>query len=160
MWGAATVPTPILRVRDLTVYFHDPDDLEFKRALDGLSLDIYPGEDFAVIGESGSGKSTFAKAVLGQTPSIPGIIRGQITFANREGEWDLVGDCDHVWRLTESMYAGRAITERTRGAVRRWRAARKEPLADLRGKRIGRTSGVMLLCGYFAYIAYVLAYSG
>jgi len=128
---------PILFVRDLTVYYHDPDDLEFKRALDGLSLDIYPGEDFAVIGESGSGKSTFAKTLLGQTPPTPGIIRGTVKFANREGEWYLVRGCDRVWREVESMFADRMIGERTRGALRRWRAAQQEPLDDLRGKRIG-----------------------
>lgn len=130
------MPAPILRVRDLTVYFHAPDDLEFKRALDGLSLDIYPGEDFAVIGESGSGKSTFAKAILGQTPAIPGIIRGDIKFANREGEWHLVGGCDEVWREEDSTYAGRVIGERRSGALRRWRRELQDPLADLRGKRI------------------------
>ncbi|MEF2071684.1 ABC transporter ATP-binding protein [Consotaella aegiceratis] len=39
------------------------------RALDGLTLDIRRGERLAIIGESGSGKSTFALALAGLLPT-------------------------------------------------------------------------------------------
>lgn len=130
------MPTPILRVRDLTVRYHDRDDLEFIHALEGLSLDIFPGDDFALIGESGSGKSTFAKCILGQIPPKPGIVRGEITFANREGTWHLIRGAERVWRREESMFADEVISERGRGAYREWRNGVQESLADLRGKRI------------------------
>ena len=45
---------PIIRVRDLHYAYN-----EQKMALDGIDLDIYPGEKIAVIGSNGAGKSTF-----------------------------------------------------------------------------------------------------
>ena len=45
---------PIIRIRDLHYAYN-----EQKRALDGIDLDIYPGEKIAVIGSNGAGKSTF-----------------------------------------------------------------------------------------------------
>ncbi len=130
------MPAPILQVRDLAVHFHDPEDLEFIRALDGVSLDIYPGENFALIGESGSGKTTFAKSILGQIPPKPGIIRGSITFTTREGTWDIVRGVEQVWRREESLFARRIVAERRRGACRRWLDSAQERLADILGKRI------------------------
>ena len=34
------------------------------KAVDGVSLDIYPGETLGLVGESGCGKSTFGRAIL------------------------------------------------------------------------------------------------
>ena len=126
----------MIRVRDLSVQFHDPNDLVFIKALDRLSLDIYPGEQFALIGESGSGKSTFAKSILGQIPPTPGVVRGDITFTNREGSWDLTHGCERVWRRLDTIFGDRIVAERKRGAWRQWRAATREQLDDLLGKRI------------------------
>lgn len=44
------------------------------RALDGVSLEIHKGEIVAVVGESGCGKTTLAKAVLGLQPTSTGNI--------------------------------------------------------------------------------------
>lgn len=60
---------PILRVRDLKVYFPVRKGF-FKRtvgyvkAVDGVSFDIYEGETFGLVGESGCGKSTVARSLL------------------------------------------------------------------------------------------------
>ena len=128
--------TPIIQVRDLTVRFHDSNDLAFLRALDRLSLDIRPGEQFALIGESGSGKSTFAKAILGQIPPTPGVVHGQITFTNAEGSWNITRGCDRVWKQVDTMFADHIVAERRPGAWRRWRAGQREQLDDLLGKRM------------------------
>ncbi len=64
---------PILRVRDLSVAFHTSAG-EFD-AVNGISFDLYRGETLAILGESGSGKSVSASAIMGILDSPPGFIR-------------------------------------------------------------------------------------
>ncbi|SFT94325.1 ABC transporter ATP-binding protein [Sedimentitalea nanhaiensis] len=47
-------------------------------AVEGVSFDIYPGETFALVGESGCGKSTIARALTGLVPHTGNIrFKGQ-----------------------------------------------------------------------------------
>jgi peptide/nickel transport system ATP-binding protein len=57
------------------------------RAVDGISLSIEEGEYLGLVGESGCGKSTVAKAILGILPQAGRITGGAIRYAGR----DLVG---------------------------------------------------------------------
>ena len=50
---------PKIRIRDLHKSFGD------KRVLQGLDLDVWPGESVVVIGGSGTGKSVLLKCILG-----------------------------------------------------------------------------------------------
>ena len=50
------------------------------RAVDGVSLAVYPGETLGLVGESGCGKSTLGKTVMG----IHAPTAGEIRFAGRE----------------------------------------------------------------------------
>ena len=59
---------PIVRVRGLHVGFGS------KIVLDGLDLDVYPGEVTGFVGGSGQGKSVLTRAILGLTPKQAGSI--------------------------------------------------------------------------------------
>lgn len=60
---------PILRVESLVTHFPIRNAFGVRigwlRALDGVTLDIAPGEVLGVVGESGCGKSTFGKTLCG-----------------------------------------------------------------------------------------------
>ena len=71
-----------LAVRDVVVHYRDDDGTE-ATAVAGVSLDVGPGEVVALLGPSGSGKSSLLRAVAGLEP----IAAGTITWAGT----DLVG---------------------------------------------------------------------
>ncbi|MGR4881930.1 ABC transporter ATP-binding protein [Streptomyces sp. LARHCF249] len=71
--------TPLLEVRDLHVEFHTRDGVA--KAVNGVSYSVNAGETLAVLGESGSGKSVTAQAVMGILDMPPGKIpSGEILF--------------------------------------------------------------------------------
>ncbi len=54
---------PLLEVRDLHVEFHTRDGVA--KAVNGVNYSVNAGETLAVLGESGSGKSVTAQAIMG-----------------------------------------------------------------------------------------------
>jgi oligopeptide transport system ATP-binding protein len=65
----ATNLQPLISIRDLRVHFPMRKSLFGRRglvvkAVDGVTLDILPGETLGVVGESGCGKSTLGRAIL------------------------------------------------------------------------------------------------
>jgi oligopeptide transport system ATP-binding protein len=77
---------PILRVRGLEKHFPIKGGGLIKRtvgavrAVDGVDLDIYPGEVLGLVGESGCGKSTIGRAILNLQPATAGSVQ----FEGRE----------------------------------------------------------------------------
>jgi len=65
---------PVLTVRDLRVQVATPDGA--KTVLDGLSFDLFAGETLCLAGESGSGKSMTALAIMGLLPRPMARIAG------------------------------------------------------------------------------------
>jgi len=80
---------PVVTIRDLAVSF--ATDAGSVRAVDGVDLEVAPGEVLAVVGESGSGKTVTAKTILGLLPSTA-TARGAVVLTNKDGtaEHDVV----------------------------------------------------------------------
>ncbi|WP_077801789.1 ABC transporter ATP-binding protein [Streptomyces sp. JHA26] len=71
-----TTTPPLLSVEGLHVTFPGRHGAPPARAVDGVDLDIRPGEIVALVGESGCGKTTLARSLLGLVrPSS-----GRVTF--------------------------------------------------------------------------------
>ncbi|MFJ4923261.1 dipeptide ABC transporter ATP-binding protein [Streptomyces sp. NPDC088725] len=73
---------PLLRIDDLYVDIETRD--RTVHALDGISLDLAPGEALGIVGESGSGKTMTALSVLGLLPSGGSISRGRVLFDGQD----------------------------------------------------------------------------
>jgi len=54
---------PLISVRNLKKYF-EVGKKAILKAVDGISFDIYPGETFGLVGESGCGKSTAGRTII------------------------------------------------------------------------------------------------
>jgi len=72
--------TPIVSVRDLRVYYGTVRGSV--RAVDGVSLDIGAGEVVGLVGESGCGKSTFGRGILGLLPE-GAASNGEVIYGGR-----------------------------------------------------------------------------
>ena len=83
---------PLLSVRGLRVGFRTEAGLV--QAVDGIDLDLAPGEVVGVVGESGSGKSVSMLAVMGLIDDPNAIIEGEARFGGR----DLLGLSDRQMR--------------------------------------------------------------
>ena len=72
----------LLSIRGLRTAFDTSDGLV--RAVDGVDLDVLPGESLGVVGKSGSGKSVTFASVLGLVRRPGRIEAGTIRFGGRD----------------------------------------------------------------------------
>ena len=87
---------PVLCVKDVSVAFgfekngNSRDGKQPLQVTDRVSFDIFPGEFFALVGESGCGKSVTAMSILRLLPwPSAKIVNGEILFR------DVLGDVDN-----------------------------------------------------------------
>jgi oligopeptide transport system ATP-binding protein len=74
---------PLLEVEDLHVEFRTRDGVA--KAVNGVSFTVVEGETLAVLGESGSGKSVTAQAIMGILDSPPGFVtQGEVRFRGED----------------------------------------------------------------------------
>ena len=150
----ALTPKPLVRVEDAARWFDvSPPWLERVlmrrpridlRAVDGITFDIGRGETFALVGESGCGKSTVARMLVG----LYGLTRGRILF-----------DGEPLDRMSKP--GGRALRKRLQMIFQdpyaslnpRWRVGRiiAEPLLThttmTPPERVARVSELLLQVG-------------
>ncbi len=112
--------SPVLEIRDVRVVFDVPGGTI--RAVDGVSVSLQKGETLAVVGESGCGKTTLAKAILGLEPIADGeiLVQGKPVTANLAGLAERVGivwqdpyaSLDPRWRIGRSIAEPLVINKR------------------------------------------------
>lgn len=103
----------LVAVEEAVVEFGTPGGVV--RALDGVSIEVRPRETLAVVGESGCGKTTLARAILGLQP----LAKGRIELNGRvvSGTFrEIAKQVGMVWQdpyasLDPKWKVGRSITE-------------------------------------------------
>ena len=74
---------PILKVKGLCTEFKTVDSRV--RAVDGVDLELYPGETLGIVGESGCGKSVTALSIMQLLPKGVGqVVGGEILFDGKD----------------------------------------------------------------------------
>jgi oligopeptide/dipeptide ABC transporter ATP-binding protein len=88
--GHVNQSQPLLSVRDLQVYFMMDEGVV--KAVDGVSFDVFSGQVFGIVGESGCGKSVTMKAVLRIVEPPGKIVHGEILLncATKNGDNQIV----------------------------------------------------------------------
>jgi len=76
--------SPILQVQNLSVYYPNQTNFwgkttSFVKAVNEVSFEVYPGETLGLIGESGCGKTTIGRAIVG----LQEITHGNIIFKDK-----------------------------------------------------------------------------
>ena len=69
----------ILQAQDVKKYFPIRGAMgrvvNHVKAVDGVSLELYRGETYGLVGETGCGKSTLVRTLIALTPATEGSIR-------------------------------------------------------------------------------------
>ncbi len=102
---------PLLEVRDLKVHFpytKGPfwaQKKGFIRAVDGVSFTVQPGETLGIVGESGCGKSTTARAILRLAPVTSGEVLFKGTRIDNAGESQMQAVRRNLQMIFQDPYA-------------------------------------------------------
>lgn len=116
----------LLEIADLKVHFDIKDGKQWfwqpsktLKAVDGVTLRLYEGETLGVVGESGCGKSTFARAIIGLVKATDGKVAwlGKDLLGMKPDEWrEVRSDIQMIFQdplasLNPRMTIGEIIAE-------------------------------------------------
>jgi peptide/nickel transport system ATP-binding protein len=139
---------PLLQVRNLKTWFPTTKNwlgktLDYVKAVDDVSFDVYPGETLGLVGESGCGKTTLGRTILRLVPAHEGevIFEGKnlLTLSNKE----MMDVREHMQIIFQDPYSslnpritiGDAIMEpMTVHGIHSNQKVRKEKVIELLGK--------------------------
>jgi peptide/nickel transport system ATP-binding protein len=102
---------PLLSVRDLKVHFFMDEGVV--KAVDGISFDVFPGQVFGVVGETGCGKSVTMRAVLRIVEPPGRIVSGEILLRRPRAGSD--GGRDDIVQDLARLHSGGTEMRRIRG---------------------------------------------
>jgi ABC-type glutathione transport system ATPase component len=153
--GAAEGPAPVLRVAGVHAYLGGHGGTDGHHVLRGVDFHVGPAEVAGIIGETGSGKTTLARAIAGLVPTDAGTIEldgddltrlghGRRRRAHRRaGHLQLVfqdplRSLDPALRVEELVTEGLAIRGRLSAQERRAEAIRALELVGLDASLLDR----------------------
>jgi ATPase subunit of ABC transporter with duplicated ATPase domains len=108
----------VIELKEITL------DISGRKLIDGLNLDLRPGEKLGVIGANGLGKSSLLKVILGQLPPSQGEVvlgpRVQINYIDQNRTllddkktiWQEIGGGNEYLRLGEETLSLRSYLRR------------------------------------------------
>ena len=115
---------PILQVKNVKTWYPSKKNwwgktLEWVKAVDDVSFDVYPGETLGLVGESGCGKTTLGRTILRLSPATEGSIfykNKDLLQLKNEDLMDLRRDIQIIFQdpyssLNPRMTIGSAILE-------------------------------------------------
>lgn len=103
MTPSSIITSPILQAKDVHVHFSLKRGLFGKttvKAVEGVDLELFENETLAIVGESGCGKTTLARSLMGLIPTTS----GQILHRGRPIEQLLKEDPTELYRTTQMIF--------------------------------------------------------
>lgn len=78
-WEKLSAQKPVLKVENLSTWFPTTTNFfgkptSYTKAVDDVSLEVYPGETLGLVGESGCGKTTLGRTILRLAPATSGKV--------------------------------------------------------------------------------------
>lgn len=101
---------PIIQIDHLDFIYEGAP--EGKKALNDVSIDVYPGEFVAVLGHNGSGKSTLAKLLNGlMIPTAGDIVIAGMNTKEEQYLWDIRRTCGMVFQNPDNQIIATIVEE-------------------------------------------------
>ncbi|HVZ13503.1 MAG TPA: ABC transporter ATP-binding protein [Bauldia sp.] len=118
---------PVVAIKDLVV------DFGAQRVLDGVSLDVQPGEILGIVGGSGAGKSVLLRTIIGLVGRQSGTIGifGEATEGLSEAAWQAI---EHRWGVLfqgGALFSSLTVRENVEFPMRQLMRLSDRQMADL-----------------------------